>query len=274
MKLEFIGVLAIFASSAKANWDKIKELVLHLEEAAYNKSIADNPALADDRGFSSFMLDNMEAIRFYGCWCYLEGNTWEQGRGPVQDGLDQECKNLVLNYRCMVMDALDRGETCDPDQQDYTPYNLFGGSGDVINECETNGNQLNENPLCRIALCKAEGTFSLNMFALMFTLGGIENNEPPYDPTMAHDNNVLLPGGAPPTAFKPADECKYDYRGAGRSDKECCGAHPNRFPFKTFNGDKACCGDRTFNTLSLQCCPANPPATTDDTVVDINDPCP
>jgi len=265
MKLQFVGALAIFASSATANWEKIKEVVLQLEEAAYNKSVADDPSLANDRGFSSFMLDNMEAIRFYGCWCYLDGDTWDQGRGPVQDGLDQECKNLILNYRCMVMDALDRGETCDPVAQDYVPYNLFGGSGDVVNECENNVNKDNENPLCRIALCKADGEFSLNLFTIMFQGGPIEDNVPPYDLNMAHDNNVLTPGGS----FKPVDECKYDYRGAGRSDKECCGAHPNRFPFKTFNGDKACCGDRTYNTLSLQCCAGDP-----DVVVDINDPCP
>jgi len=270
MKLISVTALGVgFLSTASANFDKIKSVFLQLEEAAYNKTIADDPSLANDRGFSSFMLDNLEAIRFYGCWCYLDGD-WDLGKGPVQDGLDQECKNLVMNYRCMVMDALERGETCDPHLQDYTEYNLFGGSNDVVGECETNGNENAENSLCRIALCKADGEFSLNLFSLMFQMGGIENNEPPYDLNMAHSNNELTPGGD----FKPADECKYDYKGAGRSDKECCGAHPNRFPFKTFNGEKACCGDRTYSTLTMKCCAENPPAVTEDFLTTLDDSCP
>lgn len=159
MKLQFVGALAIFASSASANFDKIKSLFLQLEEAAYNKTVADDPSAASDRGFSPLILGFLEDIQYYGCWCYLDGG-WDQAKGPVQDGLDQECKNLVMNYRCMVMDALDRGETCDPHAQDYTEYNLFGGSQDVIGECETNGNENNENPQCRIDLCKADGTFT------------------------------------------------------------------------------------------------------------------
>merc|ERR1712048_348037 len=266
MKLQFVGALAIFASSASANFEKIKILFEQLEEASYNKTIADDPSLANDRGFSTFILGFLEDIQFYGCWCYLD-DTWDQAKGPVQDGLAQECKNLVMNYRCMVMDALERGETCDPHNQDYTEYNLFGGSQDVIGECEEE-NKNDENPECRIALCKADGTFTLNLFALMVQGGGIAASQPPYDPAMTHANNAA--GGR----FNPSDECKYDYKGAGRSDKECCGSYPSRFPFKTFEGEKACCGDRTYSTLALQCCPANPPATDQETVIDINDPCP
>lgn len=268
MKLQFVGALAVLASSASANFDKIKSLFLQLEEAAYNKTIADDPSLASDRGFSSFILEKLVDIQFYGCWCYLD-SSWDQAKGPVQDGLDQECKNLVMNYRCLVMDALERGETCDPHAQDYEEYNLFGGSEQLISECNDK-NKDDENPECRIGLCISDGEFTLNMFALMFQVGGISASQPPYDPAMTHANNQGNGNGL----FNPATECKYDYKGAGRSDKECCGAYPSRFPFKTFDGEKACCGERTFSTLALQCCPANPPATDEDTVVDINDPCP
>merc|ERR1712038_477620 len=270
MKLQLVGALAIFASSAKANFEKIQSVFLQLEEAAYNKTIADDPSQASDRGFVPFIMNYLLDIQYYGCWCYLD-ETWDQAKGPVQDGLDQECKNLVMNYRCLVMDALDRGETCDPHAQQYTEYNLFGGSEQLVTECNLE-NKDDENAQCRIDLCISDGEFTLNLFSLMFQAGGIAASQPPYDPTMTHPNNANSPG-----TFIVGDECKYDYRGAGRSDKECCGTYPARFPFKTFNGDKACCdtqeGGRTYSTLVNQCCAPVPPAT-DEVVIDINDPCP
>merc|ERR1712100_182028 len=88
MKLQAISALAVFASSATANFEKIQELFLQLEEAAYNKTIADDPSLASDRGFSPFILNYLLDIQYYGCWCFLD-DTWDQAKGPVQDGLDQ-----------------------------------------------------------------------------------------------------------------------------------------------------------------------------------------
>merc|ERR1719219_2851090 len=38
-------------------------------------------------------------------------------------------------------------------------------------------------------------------------------------------------------------------------NKACCGAYPNRFPYKTLDGDRDCCGSRTYNTQILNCCP-------------------
>ena len=38
------------------------------------------------------------------------------------------------------------------------------------------------------------------------------------------------------------------------SEKICCGSYPVRFPFRTMNGERACCGEKTFNTQLLSCC--------------------
>ena len=143
-----------------------------------------------------------------------------------------------------------------------TFHNLFAGSQDVVGECAANGNQNGANSQCQIDLCIADGTFTLNLFALMFQLGGINQNTPPYDPSVTHAANTDNPG-----TFDPAVECLTNaLNGAGRSEKACCGSYPNRYPFKTFNGEKDCCGDRTFTTLALQCC-------FDTDVIDINDSC-
>merc|ERR1712166_1398666 len=130
MKFQSVAALAVLSTKANANWEKISDLFVQLEEAAYNKTVADDPTQAGDRGFVPQMLALMVDIQYYGCWCYLD-TDWDTAKGPVQDGLDQECKNLVQNYRCLVLDALDRGETCDPATADYTTYNLFGGSGNL-----------------------------------------------------------------------------------------------------------------------------------------------
>jgi len=261
MKLISASLAIGLIGSASANFDKIQDVFLQLEEASYNKTIEDDPSAANDRGFTPFMMTHLVDIQYYGCWCYLDSD-WDTAKGPVQDGLDQECKNLVSNYRCLVLDALDRGDTCDPALQDYTPYNLFAGSQDVVGECAVNGNQNGANSQCQIDLCIADGTFTLNLFALMFQLGGINQNTPPYDPSVTHAANTDNPG-----TFDPAVECLTNaLNGAGRSEKACCGSYPNRYPFKTFNGEKDCCGDRTFTTLALQCC-------FDTDVIDINDSC-
>jgi len=261
MNLISASIAVGLIGSASANFEKIQNVLLQLEEAAYNKTIADDPSAANDRGFSSFIMGFLVDIQYYGCWCYLD-TDWDTAKGPVQDGLDQECKNLVSNYRCLVLDALDRGDTCDPATQDYVEYNLFGGNTNVINDCSSNGNELEVDSQCRIDLCIADGTFTLNLFSLILQSGGISANTPPYDPAVTHTNNANFPG-----AFDPAVECVTNgLNGGGRSEKECCGTYPSRYPFKTYGGEKACCGERTYSTLALQCCG-------DTDVIDINGIC-
>ena len=123
MKLISASLAVGLFGSASANFEKIKTVFLQMEEAAYNKTVEEDPSQANDRGFSPFIMQNLLDIQYYGCWCYLD-TDWDTAKGPVQDGLDQECKNLVSNYRCLVLDALDRGETCDPATQDYTEYRV------------------------------------------------------------------------------------------------------------------------------------------------------
>ena len=36
--------------------------------------------------------------------------------------------------------------------------------------------------------------------------------------------------------------------------RECCGKWPERYPFRTFNNHRACCGETTFDTTMFQCC--------------------
>merc|ERR1712062_418225 len=39
-----------------------------------------------------------------------------------------------------------------------------------------------------------------------------------------------------------------------KSEKECCGSYPLRYPYKHLNGDRGCCGEKTYNTQMMMCC--------------------
>jgi len=277
MKLQVVSALAVAVRTAVASMDNMFELMTSLEELSYNKSVEAGTATEEDRAFVGLIATRLTDLDHYGCWCYFD-DLWDTAKGPVQDGLDAECKKLVNGYKCLVRDALDRGETCDPQSQSYETYNLFGANPDVRQDCTTNSNLdlPAEQQQCAIDLCIVEGTFTLTLFALLVS-DYVNQNPQPYDPTLAHPTNVNA------GVFDPAIECVTNtLNGAGRSDKECCGTHPERFEYKTFNGERACCGERTFNTVTLQCCDdvescnGNTPVRNEllDTVIDGGNSCP
>lgn len=53
--------------------------------------------------------------------------------------------------------------------------------------------------------------------------------------------------------FDPKEMCLGKV-GNGESEKDCCGKYPKRFPFKMMEGERGCCGHRTYNTFALECC--------------------
>ena len=56
--------------------------------------------------------------------------------------------------------------------------------------------------------------------------------------------------------FNPDTECVVN--GSPLSDKiderACCGQHPYRFPYKTFEGSRDCCGSKTYAVGISNCC--------------------
>merc|ERR1711937_520262 len=74
-------------------------------------------------------------------------------------------------------------------------------------------------------------------------IGGSGNG---IDNSMKHSNG-----------FDQPTICATKKNGGGPTNKACCGSYPDRFPFKTIGGDRKCCGNRTFNSLTLKCCDAD-----------------
>ena len=60
--------------------------------------------------------------------------------------------------------------------------------------------------------------------------------------------------------FDPSTQCKASGQGEGQSAvvDQCCGATPNRFPFYSDNGNRACCNGKTYNSAALVCCSHGP----------------
>jgi len=95
--------------------------------------------------------------------------------------------------------------------------------------------------VCAAYACTVEGQFADNAFAfLLVTGGGINFDE------FSHSNGFDAGHDA---------GCPVKVGAKGFSaQKECCGAYPQRYPFKTLDGERACCGGRTYNTNLLNCC--------------------
>ena len=61
---QFRSILLLLVPFTEANFDKIKSVLLNLEKAAYNKTSATNL-------FQQPLLETLENIKKYGCWCYF-----------------------------------------------------------------------------------------------------------------------------------------------------------------------------------------------------------
>lgn len=178
-------------------------------------------------GASQGTIDNLNE---YGCWCYF-GDDHGRGKGSAIDQIDEMCKILHDGYECAMRDAEDEGSTCVPWEVDYE--SAVGGSALTIQEECAASNSGNN---CAIRACIVEGSFLSNLLDAFVNGGSINQNH-------LHSNG-----------FDPAIGCPVKKSGGGPSNKSCCGNYPDRFPYKTVGGDRQCCGNRTYNSLTLKCC--------------------
>jgi hypothetical protein len=230
-------VAALGARTAHAGLAQIHDGLMGLNELAAANG-------TENRAFEGFIAGFMNAINGYGCWCYF-GEGIGSGKGPVQDSVDAECKVLAHGYKCVGIDALERGETCDPITKDYTPYNFFSATTDLEVDCATG---LNAGDQCAIDMCIVEGRMTLAFFNQFFGPGIT------FDPTLSHPDGQVNQG-----PFDPEVECAVVPTGFGQTALSCCGQYQtNRFPFKTEDGTRDCCdsgnGDNLYIIATHDCC--------------------
>merc|ERR1712150_208361 len=88
---------------------------------------------------------------------------------------------------------------------------------------------------CEARACMVEGYFVVSIMDL-FVSGHFA------DPMKQHS-----------MGFDHSSICHAKGVGAS-SEHECCGIYPLRYPFKTYDGLRECCGQVTFNTDIMECC--------------------
>lgn len=203
-----------------------------LKQLSAKNNATDEPT---NRAFAGLIAGFLEPIDHYGCWCYFS-EDYVFGKGPIQDGIDADCKILNQGYRCAKMDAIARGNDCNPATIVYTPYNFFSSTVDISSECR-NSNLNNDNPECAYDACMIEGAFTLKYFDTFFL--GLQ-----FQTELQH----AVHGGA-----FDASVCELP-PGNKEGPKACCGEVPERASFNTDKGAKSCCGNNIYSTLTNMCC--------------------
>jgi len=171
----------------------------------------------------------IQDIWSYGCWCYFAENHG-QGRGPPQNDVDLDCRQLHHGYTCIMMD-----QGCDPLTEPYTAPSLSGKTqAQVIIDCATT-NWPNQ---CATEACTIESVFMMKYLVIW--------NGGSFDTSYLHSLGT----------FDHAATC-VSGPGTG-STWDCCGDHPNRFPFKS--DLRTCCAGSgtTYNEATHDCCILGP----------------
>ena len=192
---------------------------------------------------SAWASEIVQSINGYGCWCYFQEDHGK-GRGIPMNEVDAQCKILQDGYSCILMDAVDEGDLdCVPWDVEYNSATGLGmmvddpNNDNVEKALRTKCNKANKKNNCAARACMVENYFVIQTVKLFLT--GVE-----FDPSLKHDLGN----------FNAKEECVIKQGQHGKSDKQCCGNYPLRFPYKTLNGDRGCCVKKTYNTLRLQCC--------------------
>lgn len=211
------------------------------QEISQLKSADDN-----SRSLSSMIGDHFfDQMNGYGCWCYFDNDGHGKGKSNPKDDLDTFCKSLHEAYDCMILDhdsETKKGkhkrhddekeeEECSPWATKYSPA-MLGETDTIINSCYKKNFKKGS---CAVRACTVESQFVSSVFKYLIQGGKIQKS-------LKHsDKNFSL-----------NEVCAVVPKGA--SEKECCGAYPFRRPFKTYGGERQCCGSRTFDPSVLRCC--------------------
>lgn len=182
---------------------------------------------------------------FYGCWCLPDAEHTVEGVGfgaPI-DEVDGSCKRQASCYECAKMDH--EGRNCVADQVQYN-YKLNvgadhnGNSIECLDEPNSGKNGAwSEKFSCRRSICECDKKLAEDLRE-HFHVWTRENHQ--------------MQG-----TFDPPSQClKSPGQGMGaEGTPECCGAYPNRFPYKTQEGARMCCGDKTYDSSLFECCSEN-----------------
>lgn len=229
-----------------------------LQKLIKNRTSLKSATRSSNRNLPGNVVDQFSE---YGCWCYFDGDVG-RGKGQPVDEFDTLCKTLADGYQCAIIDSETVGENCIPWEVNYqTPGDL---APDATSQDRRDACYRLNNETCAGYACTVEEQFIYSLFDLLFSFV-----QPDFD-SFKHSNgfNPSHNAGCPVKQYDtPVLPTVFDNEvgnGGGNggsnggwneeSEKICCGSYPVRFPFRTMNGERACCGEKTFNTQLLSCC--------------------
>lgn len=197
---------------------------------------------------------------YYGCWC-LPGGSHEfvAGKGEPRDEIDGACKIQTQCYECANIDP-DTRDGCDADKAKYD-YTFTQDSNDPDNvlardiTChdkwadDVDGDRKSH---CRRAVCECDRGLAYRL----------RKHEESWD--LKYHRRWANPGfdyqecdSVRSTSGSKGNNAKNKAEPIGASSKKCCGSYENdgfRYTFEDLGGYRQCCGRKTFNTQSMQCC--------------------
>lgn len=149
--------------------------------------------------------------------------------------VDELCRNLHYGYECAKIDHESSlisltGDECVPWEKEYQVSTEFDEKL-IRKDC----NSKNKRDPCAQQACIVERYFIVQLFNLLLQAGS------GHDAMFGHGNGFDVELHCPIKQGIP-------------SERSCCGEYPHRRPFKLFGGNRACCGDRTYSTVALECC--------------------
>jgi len=227
-------------------------------KAGLEQGLAANagPSTRSNKIFTGHILE--EYFLPYGCWCHFDADKFNmagKGKGTPVDDWDANCRRLAEGYECAILDAQARGEECVPWEVPYESAGFGMSEIAVPIHCQFSA----KGNLCAEHACLVETKFvnTLANFILPGAPAGFSNLQN-VNMTYLHsagfesdDCPVVLPvrnGDGGGKGGRPGEEAK-----------QCCGQHPERFPYKP--SVLTCCeatpstGDgKIYNPAMMMCC--------------------
>lgn len=182
---------------------------------------------------------------FYGCYCFAKGPKKlliDAGNAKPMDQADNGCRKHGRCHKCAQFDF--GAEKCEVTR----PYR-FSARQDPVT-----GNRfiqcLNEPGSCKRSICECDKALAYDL-ADAETAWNILHHERwgMFD----QDLNCLRHSASPIRAAEDRSERLTD------PVEGCCGEYPRRFPYHLddgFGNVRRCCGGKTYNPLTLECCAA------------------
>lgn len=180
--------------------------------------------------------ESLEKYLYYGCYCFPDGHTkLFSGYGDPIDEVDKACRKFQTCYRCVGVDY--GQEEC----INTSGYKFSGvvdpvtGKKDIV--CK------NKRQNCGASQCQCDRQLAFQL----------AEAEIAWNP-----NNQ----GSKYGFFDRQASCNIRERSATVNhdiETKCCGFYPQRTPYAHNgpNGERNCCGNKTYDPRILECCPGN-----------------